>query len=243
MLKLNDDKTEILTVQGPRRNPADLHSLTVGDEEVGINKCIRLLGVDFHVNISFKQHVSTVAKKCFYTLKNMFKIRRCLDESSAKAMVHTMITSNLDYCNVILCGLPDSTLKHLTRVQRMSARFVSQRSKYDHITPTMMQLHWLPIRHRIHYKVILLTYKSMNGLAPPYLEELMTKRPMKRTRADGNNDLSVPRIKNTTFGGRSFEHMGPILWNSLPRELKLCKDLNNFKKHLKTYLFKKAYGL
>ena len=128
MLKLNDDKTELLTVQGPRCNPVDLQSLTIGDEEVGMNKCIRLLGVDFDDNISLKQHVNSVARKCFYTLKNMLRIRRCLDESSAKTMVYTMITSHLDYCNVILCGLPDSTLKHLTRIQRMSASFVSQRA-------------------------------------------------------------------------------------------------------------------
>ena len=221
----------------------DLQSLTIGDEVVGMNKSIRLLGVDFDDNISLKQHVNSVARKCFYTIKNMFRIRRCLDESSAKTMVCTMITSHLDYCNVILCGLPDSTLKHLTRIQRMSARFVSQRAKYDHITPTMKQLHWLPIRHRIHYKVLLLTYKSMNGLAPSYLEDLIKKRPMKRTRADGNNDLSVPRIKKTTFGGRSFAYTGATLWNSLPRELKLCSNLNQFKKDLKTYLFTKAYGL
>ena len=242
MLKLNDDKTEILTVQGPRCNPVDLQSLTIGDEEVDMNKYIRLLGVDFDDNFSFKQHVSAVARKCFYTLKNMFKIRRCLDESSAKTIVHTMITSHLDYCNVILCGLPDSTLKHLTRIKRMSACFVSQRAKFDHITPTMKQLHWLPIRYRIHYKVLLLTYKSMNGLAPPYLEELIKKRPMKRTRADKNNDLSVPKFKKT-FGGRSFAYMGATLWNSLPRELKHCTNLNQFKKHLKTYLFTKAYDL
>ena len=125
----------------------------------------------------------------------------------------------------------------------MLARFVSQRAKYDHITPTMKQLHWLPIRNRIHYKVLLLTYKSMNGLAPSYLEDLIKKRPMKRTRVDGNNDLSVPRIKKTMFGGRSFAYTGATLWNSLPRELKLCSNLNQFKKHLKTYLFTKAYGL
>ena len=152
------------------------------------HKCIRLLGVDFDDNISLKQNVNSVAMKCFYTLKNMFRIRLCLDESWAKTMVHTMITSRLDYCNVILCGLPDSTLKHITKIQRMSARFVSQRAKYDHITPTMKQLHWLPIRHRIHYRVLLLTYKSMDGLAPSYLEELIKNRPMKRTRADRNND-------------------------------------------------------
>ena len=111
----------------------------------------------------------------------MFKIRRCINEPAAKAIVHTMIRSKLDYCNASLYGLPESTLKHFTRVQNLSARFISQHGKHK-------QFHWLPIRQRIHYKVLILIFKSLNSLAPAYLEELIKKRPMKRTRADGNND-------------------------------------------------------
>ncbi|XP_028516270.1 uncharacterized protein LOC114575494 [Exaiptasia diaphana] len=190
MLKLNDDKTEIIALDGPRRTPVELQSLKVGDE----------------------------------------------------AMFHSMVTSKLDYCNAILYGLPpEAALKYLTRVQRMSARLIAERGKHDHITEIIKQLHWLPIRQRIHYKVLVLTFKSINGSAPSYLEEIVTKRPLKRTRADGNNDLVIPVIKHETFGGRSFAYCGPKLWNSLPKELKNCKDINIFKKLLKTFLFKQAY--
>ena len=96
-----------------------------------------LLGVDFDSDLTSKQHIRNVAKKCLYTLKNMFKNRRCINETAAKAMVYTMITSKLDYCNAILYGLPESTLKHFTRVQNLSARFISQNGKYEHITPVL----------------------------------------------------------------------------------------------------------
>ena len=135
----------------------------------------------------------------------MFKIRRCINETAAKAMVHTMITSKLDYCHAILYDLPELTLKHLTRVH---VHVVSQRGKYELITPVLKQLHWLPIRQRIHYKVLI----SLNGLAPTYLEELRKRRPMK-TRADGNIDLLIPAIKHKFFGGRSLGYGGPKLWN------------------------------
>ena len=125
-------------------------------------------------------------------------------------MVHTMITSKLDYCNTILYDLPELTLKHLTRVH---VHVISQRGKYELITPVLKQLHWLPIHQRIHYKVLILTLKSLNGLAPTYLEELRKRRPMKRTRADSNIDLLIPAIKHKFFGGRSLGYEGPKLWN------------------------------
>ena len=171
----------------------------------------------------------------------MFEIRRCLNEAASKAMVHTMITSHIDYCNVLLYGLPQSALLYLTKIRKMAARSISQRAKYDHISPVLKDLHWLPIAQRIEYKVLVMTFKALIGLSPQYIEDLLVKRPPKRTRADNNNDLVIPAIKRSTFGGRSFRYSGPKLWNSLPKELKTCTDLNYFKKNLKTYLFKIAY--
>ena len=103
-----------MAVGGPRRYLMELQSLTVGNEEVDITKCVRVLGVDFDSDLTLKQHVRNVAKKCFYTLKNMFKIRRCINETAAKVMVHTMTTY----------GLLESTLKHFTRVQNLVVKFI-----------------------------------------------------------------------------------------------------------------------
>ena len=69
----------------------------------------------------------------------------------------------------------------------------------------------------------------------------MKRRAMKKTRADGNNDLVIPAIKHKSFGGRSVVYGGPKLWNILPKELKTCKNINTFKKLLKKFLFKEAY--
>ena len=184
-----------------------------------------------------------VAKKCFAVLRNMFKIRQCINETAAKTMVQTMITSNIDYCNILLCGLPKSTLNYLSRVQKMSARFISKHGKYDQITPVLKNLHWLPVEQRIEYKVLVMIFKAINGLCPQYISELIQKRPFKRTRADNNNDLAIPTIKRSSFGGRAFMYVGPKLWNALPRELKNCNDIRVFKKKLKTVLFKKTYNV
>ena len=83
MLKLNDNKTEIMAIGEPRRNLMELQLLTVGNEEVDVTKCVRPLDVDFDSDLTLK-HVRNVAKKCFYTLKNMFKIRRCINKTADK---------------------------------------------------------------------------------------------------------------------------------------------------------------
>ena len=169
----------------------------------------------------------------------MFKIRCCINETAAKAGVHSMITSKLDYCNAILYGLLESTLKHFTRVQNLSACFISQHGEYEHITQVLKQLHWLPVYQRICYKVLILTFKSLNGQAPTYLEGLMKRRPMKRTRVDGNIDLVIPAIKHKSFGGRSVGYGGPKLWNTLLKELKTCTNINAFKKFLEAFFYLK----
>ena len=93
----------------------------------------------------------------------MHKIRKCITEDAAKIMVNSMITSKLDYCNAILYGLPNCDLDKLYSVQKLAARLISGIRKYDHITPLLKQLHWLPVKRRIEYKIMLLVFKS--GLA------------------------------------------------------------------------------
>ncbi len=103
----------------------------------------------------------------------MYKIRECVTEVAAKTMVHALVTGKLDYCNSLLYGLPDILLNKLWNVQKSVARLITMSRKYQHISPTMKQLHWLPIQQHIEYKVLLLTYKARNYLATVYLSDLL----------------------------------------------------------------------
>ncbi len=99
------------------------------------------------------------------------------------------MTSRLDYCNDLLGGCSARLINKLQLVQNAEARVLTRTKKYDHISQVLSTLHWLSIKHRIHFKILLITYKALNGLAPEYLSELLLhyspSRPL-RSQNSGN---------------------------------------------------------
>ena len=100
-------------------------------------------------------------------LRRLRSIRRQLGRDVTQRLVSAFILSRLDYCNALLAELPASTLAPLQRVQNAAARLVLNLKPWDHITNALIELHWLPIRFRIIYKLCLLVYKSLSNIAPP----------------------------------------------------------------------------
>ena len=116
-------------------------------------------------------------------------------------------------------------------------------SNYGHITPSLIDLHWLPVEYRIIYKILLLVYKAINGLSPSYISNLLSFCSSSYSlRSCSNKLLQVPRSKLKSYGDRRFSIAGPKLWNSIPTSLRNTDSLNSFKKHLKTYLFHQAFS-
>ena len=114
------------------------------------------------------------------------------------------------------------------------------RSKYDHATPMLRELHWLPIKARIEYKLALTCFKSKSGNYPSYISDLLVPyTPTRSLRSSSSNNFSIPRIHLKGFGERAFTFSGPSVWNALPQELKSCSTLGHFKKQMKTHLFRK----
>ena len=170
-LKLNADKTEVLVMGTPQmRAKISIPSITVNIVIVPVlNEPVGNLGAVFDPNMNMSAHVSKVVKSANNHLRNIGKIRKFLNTDTTKSAIVSLVTSRLDYCNGLLCGITDELLCRLQKVQNNAARVVSGSKKYDHITPVLKDLHWLPIRKRIEFKILLLTFKCMQGCAPLYL--------------------------------------------------------------------------
>ncbi len=134
--------------------------------------------------------------------------------SNAEIFIHAFMTSRLDYSNALLGGCSAHLINKLQMVQNAAARVLTRTRKYDHISPVMSTLHWLPIKHRIDFKILLITYKALNGLAPQCLRELLSHySPPCPLRSQNSGHLIIARISKSTACGRSFFYLEPKLWN------------------------------
>ena len=191
------------------------------------------------------EHVSHICKGAWFHLRQIGQIRQYLDDKAALKLMHSFVSSQLDSFNGLLYGIPQHQLEKLQRIQNAAARIVVNKRKYDHITPTLIDLHWLPIIARIHYKVLIMTFKAFKCDAPDYMKEMITQyKCSKATRSThDDNLLFIPRTKKVTFGDRAFSYSGPTLWNALPCDIRNIDSFDCFKAKLKTYLFKQAYDV
>ena len=150
-LKMNPSKTEFIYFGGKQQlRKCVTDNLDVAGDLILRSHSIRYLGAYLDENLNYKQHVN---KKCQAAMLNYFKIkgiRRLLDIPTATHLCLSLCISHLDYCNSLLYGLPDSTIKRLQRVQNMCACLILRRGKWDSITQCLRELHWLPIHQRIN---------------------------------------------------------------------------------------------
>ena len=191
-------------------------------------------------------HVSKVCKAAFFMLYNLRHIRTYLDQESAETLVCAFITSKIDYCNGLLFGLPESQTMKLQRIQNACARLVCNSSKFCHITPLLKTLHWLPVRQRIVFKILLIVFKALNGQAPSYILELLTLKSNSHSHnLRSSNDtllLKMPTCKTkVTLGDRAFSCAAPKIWNNLPLSIRKSQSVTSFKTKLKTRLFVQAF--
>ena len=245
-LKINDDKTEFVTIGSPNMHSKlqchDL-SLAVGNSNISPAYSAKNLGVLFDSTLTMDGQVTKICQSAGYHLRNIGSIRNLLSDSACTQLVHSLISSRLDYCNSLLTGIPDFQIQRIQKIQNNAARVVCKIKKFDHISPTLQELHWLPVKERIKFKILLLTFKCLHGMAPAYLSELLTDyTPSRSLRSSSKQLLNIPKINLKSYGGRSFSYVAPVEWNELPLHIKSCNTVDNFKKQLKTYLFKQAFN-
>ena len=147
----------------------------------------------------------------------------------------------MDYCNSILASLPKSEIHRLQLVQNATGRVVCRKKKFDHISPILNALHWLPVEKRIQYKVLCNAQKFVTGQVPEYFDDLLNLyKPARPLRSSNKTLFEVPplkEVKTHKFGERTFSYIAPALYNCLPQNLKDINEISCFKRHLRTFLF------
>ena len=240
-LLLNADKTEVIML-GPK--PTGTPQTLKFDGNI-LTPCstVKSLGVQIDQNLSLDNHIKLTCRSAFYHLRNIKAIRNILSQNDAEKLIHAFVTSRLDYCNSLMSGCPMRSLNGLQLVQNAAARVLTRTRRRDHITPVLASLHWLPIKWRIDFKILLLTYKALHGCAPSYIVDLITPyKPSRSLRSSDSGLLTVPRICKNRTGGRTFCYQAPLLWNQLPPLVRVSDSVSTFKGRLKTYFFDKAFG-
>ena len=241
MLKLNSDKTEFFVAASPRvlNRLEDTLTLNIGSMKISAARKVKNLGVFFDSSFSMSNHVSSICKSVNFHLRNLWRIRKYIDHDTCHHVVRSFITSRLDYCNSLLFGITQGEIHRLQKLQNRAARLIFSVNCSVDATSLISKLHWLPIKKRLSFKLLLMVYKCLHGVSPPYLSDLLTLYQPGRIGLRSSDDkllLSIPK-GSKSLGDRSFSIAGPKLWNSIPINIRNAPSIAIFRKRLKTFLF------
>ena len=174
-LKLNESKTEILLVAGNLRASvaSDFGALDVRNCTLAPADTVRNLGVIFDSELSFKKQIDAVIRNCNYQIRNIYAIRKYLDKRCLQTLVNSMVMSRIDYCNSLYIGLPNYLLRKLQTIMNRSARLIYSLPPRVPTTRYLIELHWLPVKARIEFKICLEAFKTLKFGEPKYLSDLL----------------------------------------------------------------------
>ena len=239
-LKINDEKT-IFMVLGTNYwiDKLNIESITIGNTEIKASSSTKNLGIIFDKEMTLQEHVNYVCKRGFYHVRDLFSLRKFLNQKETNTAAHAFVTSILDYGNSLFYGISGYLVEKMQVLQNAAVRAVVKKRKFDKISEDRMTLNWLPIEARIKFKYLLITWKCLNGKAPVYLQDLLKLN--MNTRTQYHKTLYVPKINNVTQGEIAFTKAAPILWNALPYNIRKIDKIEQFKNSLKTHLFN-IYG-
>ena len=247
MLKLNDNKTELMLVTSKRTG--HLHNLptyiTICNAQIPFKQSVKNLGFTLDCHLTMNAHVSNIAWTCFFELCHLTSIRRFLTSTATATLVFAFHLSRIDYCSLLLFGSTHDVTSHLHRIQNYAARVILRLPKSFNIATHLKSLHWLPVKVRSTYKLACLCYHCHSSTAPSYVADMLQRKPS-HTCNTCSSSHTMPLLNRTahskaTLGDRSFSFASSSVWNSIPNYVRCAPSLSSFKSHLKTYLLHSVY--
>ena len=231
-LKINPDKTEIICFLPDNMKRANnlICGTFLDGDCIRFSNIVKNLGFTLDRFLNMDPHVDSVVSYCLKLISDVAGVRNLLSDSDTELLMHAIVGSRLDYCNVLLYGVNKCIIQKFQRVQNAAARLVSRRRKNQSVRDVLISLHWLPIEERIIFKLLCIVYKILNGIAPESLLGLVSFR---------NSDpyLLNNVYLNTNQGRRSFSYAAPRFWNALPLNIRSAASIDSFKRLTKHLLF------
>ena len=223
MLKFNPGKTEILHFTSRfSRQSTVYETLSFANTSVGVKPKAKNFGVIMDKTLSFTEHIIETCKKASYAIRSIKRIRKYLPSDGLKMLVNSLVISRFDYCNSLSYDVPKYQRDKLQRIQNTATRMITGARSSDPITPSLKSL---------HFKILLITYKILNGQSSGYLEPLIKDyHPSRALRSSLSSLLCTPAIKSKTYGGRAFSTAAPQLWTQPQNISKMRTVLLHLKK-------------
>ena len=151
------------------------------------------------------------------------------------------VFSKMLYCSSVWSNTTLQNINRLQSIQNFASKIVTNSRKFDHVTPLLRELNWLPVKEQLFSRDSVLTFKCQNDLAPQYLTSKFTKRSNIRTRnTRTRNSLQIPLYRKA-IGQRTFSYIGANIWNNLHNELRQSASLASFKRALKDTLLRQTF--
>ena len=246
-LQLNPAKTEVLWCSSSRRqHQIPTEPVRIGTANISPVSSVRDLGVHIDSDVTLRTHVIATVRSCFAALRQIRSVRRSLSPQALLTLVRALVISKVDYCNSILAGVSGHLLDRLQSVFNAAARLVFSARHSDHVTPLLCELHWLRVPERIRFRLCVLAYRCLHGMAPPYLAEGLRRVAdvdgRRHLRSADTTTLIVPPTRRSTLGDRAFPVAASRAWNSLPSSIRCASTLSAFRRELKTHLFLSSFG-
>ena len=173
------------------------NSLKIGNEIINFSSKVKNLGLFLENNLSMDCAVSHI-RKCFYLeLRKIVLLRSYINEDATEKLVLSFVISRLDYCNSLFYNMTNDNIQKLQLIQNHAARLVKQAPKRSSASALLKQLHWLPVKQRITYKIAVLTYNCLyDDASPHYLKDLISKYVPPRALRSSDKKLLVALKKN-----------------------------------------------
>lgn len=242
-LQFNSDKTEVLWfATGRRQHQLPTTALSIDGVPVSPVTSVRNLGI--YIDADLVMRMQRTVSGCFAALRQLRHIRHSVPTNTFQSLVVALVISRLDYGNGVLIGLPTHLVRRLQSVQNAAARMIFKLRRFDHITDALVSLHWLRVPERVVFKIAVLMFKVLHGIAPKYLGPVVRVADLpgrQSLRSASTNRLVVPPFNLSTIGSRAFPVAGPKVWNSLPDDVTSAPSLSIFRSRLKSHLFSLSF--